>query len=69
MNDYYIWDKLDRQNDIHLYVKFRDKYFAFILRTKTTSLMHNLHTRAVFAAVVVSVPVAFLNEKIIDSYY
>ncbi len=24
---------------------------------------------AVFAAVVVSVPVAFLNEKIIDSYY
>jgi hypothetical protein len=68
MNDYYIWDKLDRQNDIHLYVKFRDKYFAFILRTKTTSLMHNLHTWAVLAAAV-SIPVAFLNEKIADSYY
>ncbi len=27
------------------------------------------HKEAVFAAVVVSVPVAFLNEKIIDSYY
>jgi hypothetical protein len=68
MNDYYIWDKLDRENDIHLYVEFRDKYFAFILRTKITSLMHNLHKEAVLA-VVVSVPVAFLNEKITDSYY
>ncbi len=62
MNDFYIWNKLDRENDIHLYVKFRDKCFAFILRTKITSLTHNLHKEAVFVAVV-SVPVAFLNEK------
>ncbi len=68
MNDYYIWNKHDRENDIHLYVKFCDKYFAFILRTKITSLMHNLYNQVVFVAVV-SVPVAFLNEKITDSYY
>jgi hypothetical protein len=68
MNDYYIWNKLDRENNIHLYVKFGDKYFAFILRTTITSLMHNLHKQADFAAVIAA-PVAFLNEKIVDSYY